>query len=217
MPPSTGGHAEPPSMDTSWQCPRPSHARPLRGPCYPDTWYPASSELECQLLAPFASPGKIWQRGPRNGLHAKNGRPAARFLTLALYVFVPPSPNQGLCSPGTHLCPQGVSFRSSFRTAKSYRGTARSQGRQGTARARLPARHLWASLPHGLGHHQRALACTHRPDRRTPGQRTQARPTAAPMGTVAQERHKAGGRGLFIESHRMKQGLCSQVPRYGFC
>lgn len=145
-----------------------------------------------------------------------------RFLTLALYVFAPPSPNQDLCSPGTHPCPQGVSFRSSFRTTKSYRGAARSQGRQGPARARLPARHLWASLPHGLGHHQRALACTHRPnrpDRRTQGRRTQARRTAAPMGTVAQLRHnKAGGRGRFIESHRMKQGLCSQVPpRYGFC
>lgn len=142
-----------------------------------------------------------------------------RFLTLALYIFAPPSPNQDLCSPGTHPCPQGVSFRSSFRTANSYRGAARSLGRQGTVRARLPAQCLWASLPHGLGHHQRALACTHLPSSYAQAQGAQAQRTAASTGTVAQLRHdKAGGRGLFIKSHRMKQGLCGQVPpRYGFC
>lgn len=149
----------------------------------------------------------------------RTGDLSPRFLTLALYVFAPPSPNQDLCSPGTHPCPQGVSFCSSLRTAKSYRGAARSLGRQGTVRARLPARHLWASLPHGLGHHQRALACTHRPNDCAQGRCTQAQRTAAPMGTVAQLRHnKAGGRGLFIKSHRVTRGLCSQVPpRYGFC
>lgn len=163
MPPSAGGHAEPPSMDRSWQCPRPSHARPLRGPCHPDTWYTASSELEWPTAGPLCQPRENLAARPQERAACQEWGTCPRFLTLALYVLAPPSPNQDLCSPGTHPCPQGVSFCSSFRTTKSYRGAAESQGRQGKARARLPARHLWASLPHGLGCHQRALACTHRP------------------------------------------------------
>lgn len=51
----------------SWQCPQPSHSRPLRGPCHPNTSsYPASSELEWPTAGPLCQPRKNLAARPQD-------------------------------------------------------------------------------------------------------------------------------------------------------
>lgn len=221
-------------MDRGQQCPRPSHSRPLRGPCHPDTLCPASSESGRPTTGPLCRPRQRLAARPQDqGYVPGTGDSPPREVSDSSLVQTlpsvaqescgkpPPLPSQDPCPSGVDTSspdPQGMSFQSSLFLSGKQRVTEEPPGgwegrKAGAQQARLLAQWPWASLPRRARQPQ---ASTYRPrtGMGTPRRATQQLPTPR---TVAQLTHttRPVAEQPFIKSHTIKLGLCSQDPPGG--